>query len=48
MNNARRDHRWVSALIAGALVASLPGALLTRGCGVNQPGAAGNRPGVRR
>ena len=48
MNNARRDHRLVSALIVGALVASLPGALLARGRGVNQPWAAGNRPGVRR
>ena len=48
MNNASGIHRLVSALIVGALVASLPGALLARGRGVNRPWASGNRPGVRR
>jgi hypothetical protein len=48
MHNARRGDTWILALIVGALGASLPGALLARDRGVNQPGAAGNRAAVGR
>ena len=45
MSHTTRFHKGVPALIVGALIASVPGALLARDRGVNQPGAAGNPAG---
>ena len=42
MNNATRCKKWVSILIGGAMALTMPGALLARDAGINQPGAAGN------
>lgn len=42
MNNATRCKKWVSILIGGAMALTVPGALLARDAGINQPGAAGN------
>ena len=42
MNNVKQCRTWVPALIIGALIASISGALLARDPGANQPGAAGN------
>ena len=47
MRDATRATLWISALIVGAIVATVPGALFARDRGVNQPGVAGNR-GVHR
>lgn len=51
MKNTTRGKKWISALLAGALIASLPVVLHARDPGVNQPGAAGNvgrDPGVNQ
>lgn len=42
MKHARPSNVLISALMAGALVASLPAVSHARDRGVNQPGAAGN------
>ena len=48
INGSTRSKTWIAALVLGAIAAGAPGALLAQDRGINQPGAAGNRGGVRR